>query len=146
MPDNARRPTPGAGLDSGIPPSAKPTAATVCTRDNLQFIATITRSSNTPVKWFVNEIEGGNATLGTISTNGLYTAPATPPNVTPATIAAAPTGAVRSSNAVTITTTAAHGFVAGQSVVIAGVTDTSFNGTFTIATVPSTTTFTYAQT
>ncbi|PYU32753.1 MAG: hypothetical protein DMG28_10485 [Acidobacteria bacterium] len=64
--------------------------------------------------------------------------------MTPVTIAA--NGAVRSSNAVTISTTAAHGFVVGQSVVIAGVTDTSFNGTFTIATVPSTTTFTYAQT
>src|SRR5712692_1872079 len=142
--DNTKSATAVVSIDSGIQISVKPTSATVGTSENLQFIATITGSSNTAVKWFVNEIEGGNATLGTISTNGLYTAPATPPNVTPVTIAA--NGAVRSSNAVTITTTAAHGFVAGQSVVIAGVTDTSFNGTFTIATVPSTTTFTYAQT
>lgn len=60
-------------------------------------------------------------------------------------IAAPATGAVRATNVVTITTTAAHGFIAGDSVVVAGVTDASFNGTFTIATVPSTTTFTYAQ-
>jgi len=144
--DNTKSATAVVSIDSGIQISVKPTSATVGTSENLQFIATITGSSNTAVKWFVNEIEGGNATLGTISTNGLYTAPATPPNVTPATIAAAPTGAVRSSNTVTITTTAAHSFVIGQSVAIAGVTDTSFNGTFTIATVPSTTTFTYAQT
>ncbi|MGH9579652.1 MAG: hypothetical protein ACRD2R_01555, partial [Terriglobales bacterium] len=55
-------------------------------------------------------------------------------------------GAVRASNVVTITTTVAHGFMAGQVVTIANVSDTSFNGTFTIASVPSTTTFTYPQT
>ena len=54
--------------------------------------------------------------------------------------------AVRSSNVVTITTATPHGFPVGMSVLIAGVTDTSFNGTFTIASVPTTTTFTYAQT
>ena len=35
--------------------------------------------------------------------------------------------------------------VFGQSVLIAGVTDVSFNGTFTILTVPTSTTFTYGQ-
>ena len=54
--------------------------------------------------------------------------------------------AVRTTNVVTITTAAAHGFPVGMSVLIAGVTDASFNGTFTIASVPSSTTFTYAQT
>lgn len=54
--------------------------------------------------------------------------------------------AVRASNVVTITTAAAHGFPVGMSVLIAGVTDSSFNGTFTIASVPTSTTFTYAQT
>ena len=49
-------------------------------------------------------------------------------------------GAVRAANVVTITTTSAHGLSTGQSVTISGVTDSSFNGTFTIATVPSTTT------
>lgn len=62
------------------------------------------------------------------------------------TIAASPTGAVRSSNVVTITVTAAHGLNVGDPVTIAGVTDASFNGTFNVATVPSTTSFTYAQT
>lgn len=62
------------------------------------------------------------------------------------TINAAPTGAVRATNVVTITTTTPHGLAVGQKVAVAGVTDTSFNGGFTIATVPSSTKFTYAQT
>lgn len=49
------------------------------------------------------------------------------------------------SNVATITTSAAHGLFVGDSVKITGV-DTTFNGTWTIATVPSTTTFTYART
>ncbi len=53
--------------------------------------------------------------------------------------------AVRSSNTVTITTSANHQFQTGTSVVIAGVTDSAFNGTFTI-TRTGNTTFTYSQT
>lgn len=56
------------------------------------------------------------------------------------------TTAVRSSNVVTITTATPHGYPVGMSVLIAGVANTSFNGTFTIASVPTSTTFTYAQT
>lgn len=63
-----------------------------------------------------------------------------------ANIEAAPTGAVRSGNVVTITTTAAHGFLREQTVSISGVSDSSFNGTFVITSVPSSTTFTYSQT
>lgn len=44
----------------------------------------------------------------------------------------------------TVTTAANHGFSAGDIVVIAGV-DTTFDGTRTIATVPTTTTFTFAS-
>ncbi len=63
-----------------------------------------------------------------------------------ASIVAPPTGASRVSNVVTITTAAAHGFAVGETVVIASVTDSSFNGTFVIVSVPSGTTFTYSQT
>lgn len=96
------------------------------------------------VKWFVNDVEGGNAASGTISTQGLYTAPSTtlPPTTT---VNITGTGAVRANNVVTITTTAAHNLVVGEPVTIAGVADTSFNGSFTIASVPSTTTFTFSQ-
>ncbi len=55
------------------------------------------------------------------------------------------TGASRTSNMVTITTTAPHGLLVNDPVVIAGVTDTSFNGIFLVASVPSSTTFTYSE-
>jgi len=55
-------------------------------------------------------------------------------------------GAKRSSNTVTITTTEAHGLTVNEQVTIAGVDDSSFDGTFTIASVPSSTSFTYSQT
>lgn len=62
-----------------------------------------------------------------------------------ATIAA--NGAVRdASGNVTITTTSAHFLSIGQQVQVSGVTDPSFNGTFTISNVTSPTTFNYTQT
>ncbi len=57
-------------------------------------------------------------------------------------------GAVRTGGTTpvtTITTAAAHGLAPGAQVTISGVPDASFNGAFTVAGVPSPTTFTYAQ-
>jgi len=61
------------------------------------------------------------------------------------TIAASPTGATESGKTVTITTTAAHGFIAGATVQISGVGVAGYNGTFTIASIVSTTMFTYTD-
>ncbi len=49
----------------------------------------------------------------------------------------------RTGNTVTLTTGAAHGLVAGNTVVVAGVADTAFNGTFIVVSA-TTTTITYA--
>lgn len=49
------------------------------------------------------------------------------------------------SNIATLTTTSAHGFAVGQTVVVANV-DSTFNGTYVITAVPSTTQFRYAKT
>jgi hypothetical protein len=49
------------------------------------------------------------------------------------------------SNVATLTTTAAHGLCTGMEIVITGV-DATFNGTYRITAVPTTTTFTYAKT
>ena len=57
----------------------------------------------------------------------------------------AASGAARSGNVVTFTTTATHGFRQGEQITIAGVANTSFNGTVYVATVPSATTFTANQ-
>ncbi len=50
----------------------------------------------------------------------------------------------RVSGVVTVTTATPHGLVSGDSVTIAGVTDTSFDGAFPVATLPDSTHFTYA--
>src|SRR2546426_7622463 len=51
----------------------------------------------------------------------------------------------RSNNVVTVTIAPSHVLMVPQFVTIAGVTDTTFNGTFQVATVPSNTTITYLQ-
>lgn len=53
---------------------------------------------------------------------------------------------VRTSNVVTVTTSTPHNLIAGNKVTVEAVTNTGINGNFTIASTPTTTTFTYAQT
>jgi len=54
-------------------------------------------------------------------------------------------GAILVSNIATITTSQDHGFVEGEDVTISGL-DQNYNGTFTITSIPSTTTFSYTKT
>jgi hypothetical protein len=56
------------------------------------------------------------------------------------------TTVARTSNIVTITTSANHGYSVGDSVTVTAVTNTSVNGTVNIDTVPTATTFTYSDT
>ncbi|HEV1995135.1 MAG TPA: hypothetical protein VGR03_12470 [Candidatus Acidoferrum sp.] len=48
--------------------------------ETVQFSAFVRASSNQSLNWFVNGIPNGNATVGTISNSGLYTAPGSVPN------------------------------------------------------------------
>ncbi len=41
-----------------------------------QFTATVAGTTNTAVNWFVDGVRGGNSTVGTISSTGLYHPPA----------------------------------------------------------------------
>jgi len=61
------------------------------------------------------------------------------------TITASVTNKALTSNVATLTTSAAHGLAVGMEIAVTGV-DATFNGTYTIASVPTTTTFTYAKT
>ena len=49
----------------------------------------------------------------------------------------------RTGSTATLTTSAAHGFAAGDSVTVSGLTNSALNGTYTITTAPTSTTFTY---
>jgi YVTN family beta-propeller protein len=64
-------------LDSGIRVTISPTTATIGTSEVFTFSATVTGSTNTDVTWAVNGVVGGGTSIGTISTNGVYTAPTT---------------------------------------------------------------------
>jgi len=74
----------GGGGDSAPPTppitvSVSPGSATVPAGATQQFTATVQNTTNTAVTWRVNTITGGDLIVGTILTNGLYTAPLSPP-------------------------------------------------------------------
>jgi len=82
---------------------------------------------------------GGNGTVAIVDLNGQGR------EVVSLIAVPSSNGTQRSGGTVTITTTGAHGLTLGETAVIAGVDDASFNGTFTVASVPSSTSFTYSQ-
>src|ERR1022692_5287199 len=65
----------GCKTTSTVAVTLSPTTATVALGATQQFTAVVTGNSNTNVTWTVNSVTGGNSTVGTISTQGLYTAP-----------------------------------------------------------------------
>ncbi len=82
-----------AAFSAGGPPppisvSVAPISASDQVSQTQQFTATVTGSPNTVVTWQVNGTTGGNSTVGTISANGLYTAPSNVPNPASVTVKA----------------------------------------------------------
>ena len=61
--------------NTAITVEVTPATATVATLLSQQFTATVSNSRDTNIIWEVDDIEGGNANVGTISASGLYTAP-----------------------------------------------------------------------
>ncbi|MGH9774806.1 MAG: hypothetical protein ACRD50_07645 [Candidatus Acidiferrales bacterium] len=82
---DADKKTTGTGtvtVDSGIRVQVTPPNPIMATGDTVQFAATVNGTQNTSVNWSVNNIAGGNSTIGTISATGLFTAPSTAESVT----------------------------------------------------------------
>lgn len=65
-----------------------PASTSVQTGGAQSFTATVANTTDDSVTWEVNDIAGGNSTYGTISTTGVYTAPATVPTGATVTIKA----------------------------------------------------------
>lgn len=90
-----------AGRPSNVPPpivsvTVSPTSASLSLGATQQFQAIVAGSSDTSVSWEVNQAPGGAASSGTISSSGLYTAPASlpsPPSVTVTAVSRADTHA-----------------------------------------------------
>jgi hypothetical protein len=73
------------GTTGPVTVAVSPTSASLGTFATQNFTATVTGSSNATVTWMVNGVAGGNATTGTISTSGSYSAPhAIAPTIIPA--------------------------------------------------------------
>jgi hypothetical protein len=83
--------------------SVSPSSASLYPNQAQQFAAAVTGTTNRGVRWFVNGNEGGDSSVGTISPTGLYTAPATPPNLSSVTITAESAYATGSSAAAVVT-------------------------------------------
>jgi len=66
-----------------------PVSVTVQPGTTATFVATVTNTANTSVSWHVDGVLGGNATVGTITTTGVYTAPASVSATTTMTVMAA---------------------------------------------------------
>lgn len=66
----------GGGGGGGVTVSVSPTSASLVPSQNSQFTATVSGASSTAVTWSVNNVVGGNSNTGTVSSAGLYTAPA----------------------------------------------------------------------
>lgn len=109
--------------------AVSPASAALKTSQTQQFSASVTGSSNTAVTWSVNGIAGGNATVGTISSAGLYTAPAAVPS--PATVTVRATSVASSSASATASVTISA--VVAAAPTITSVSPASFpTGAFTI--------------
>jgi hypothetical protein len=67
--------TPPPPSPSPISMSIRPTSGTVFLGGTLSFSASASNATNTSVTWAVNGVPGGSTQAGTISANGIYTAP-----------------------------------------------------------------------
>ena len=78
--------------------AVSPTSAVLAASATQQFTSTIQGLTNTTVTWSVDGVAGGNATSGTITSAGLYTAPSSMgPHTITATSAAEPADSVTAS-------------------------------------------------
>jgi hypothetical protein len=99
----------GGGVNVPIAVAISPTSATVQLGTARQFTATVTGTTNTAVTWSVNNVTGGNSTVGMISTSGLYTAPDVIPSSNPVTVKATSQADTSKSASASVTLTTSTG-------------------------------------
>ena len=84
-----------------------PSAATVMAHGAQSFVASVMNTSNSAVTWYVNGVAGGNTSVGTISSSGVYTAPAAVPSPAMVTVSAVSMADSTRSGSAQVTVTAA---------------------------------------
>src|SRR5579884_4304427 len=101
----------GSAAGSSTPPNSPPAVSVTVTPvsaslflgQTQQFTAAVSGSPNSAVTWSVNGIAGGNAVVGTISPQGLYTAPNILPSSTTVTVTATSQADSQASGSATVT-------------------------------------------
>ena len=96
----------GAGVGTTPPVisvAVAPTSASVRAGSTQAFTATVTGTSNTSVTWQVNNVTGGNSTIGTIDASGNYLAPAVVPTQNLMTVSAVSVASASSSGSSPVT-------------------------------------------
>src|SRR5882724_8413272 len=144
--------TPGTltQIASGLTPNAYANSTTLFGREYLATSDGMT-GSDLPRQYDDTNLDrvsqgGPGAGPTVVDENSIVTIAASPNGVTePAAvgIVASPSGASENGFLVTITTGSAHGLSVGQTVTVAGVGVSAYNGTFPVVSVLSTTQFTY---
>jgi serine protease len=89
--------------------SVTPSVASVATGASKSFTAAVANSSNSAVTWQVNGITGGNATVGTISSSGVYQAPTSVPSPAVVTVSAISVANSTRSGSAQVTVTGSSG-------------------------------------
>jgi len=79
------------------------TVASVEVGRTFQFHHSVSNSTNTACSWKVNDMAGGNAAVGTIGADGLYTAPAAVPSPAQVTVKAVAAADATKSDTATVT-------------------------------------------
>jgi uncharacterized protein (DUF1800 family) len=111
---SVRQPAPGAVTgntlavnvtSAPLSVSVAPKTATVLAGDSQTFSATVTGTANTAVMWSVNGTQGGSTVVGTISSAGVYTAPAAVPSPSSVTVRATSVASPSTSGQATVTVT-----------------------------------------
>jgi hypothetical protein len=95
-------PDSGAAIQSGVTVTVSPSSASVRVGHVQTFTATVTGAPNT-VTWSVNDIAGGNGTVGTINSSGQFTAPPAVPSPSVVTVRAASTASPGSTGSSSVT-------------------------------------------
>jgi hypothetical protein len=102
-------PLQGSGIAGTPGPTVTvtPSGACILPSATQQYTANVVGTTNTSVKWYVSSVLGGNSSVGTITSSGLYTAPSTAKT---ATIKAVTSGSPSYSGSAPVTVTATPSF------------------------------------
>jgi serine protease len=108
--------------------SVTPTTASLKAGSTQAFSAILTNTSNMAVTWEVNGVAGGNSTVGTITSAGLYTAPATVSSTLTMTVTAVSAADASRSGSAQVTVTSASSSSAGSTSGPTGASSSSGGG------------------